>query len=125
MTYKYYNPNPTGEDKTDCVVRALTIALNKSWDEVYWLLCNLGQAFGIWGDRMEVWSSCLRQCGFKRFTIPNTCPDCYTFWEFVKDHPRGTYVLASEGHVAAVKDGVLYDSFDSRARVPFLYFEKE
>ena len=30
-----YNPNPEGKSTGDCVIRALTKALNKSWEQVY------------------------------------------------------------------------------------------
>lgn len=33
--YINYNPNPQGIKTGDCVVRALTLALNKSWHEAY------------------------------------------------------------------------------------------
>lgn len=122
----HYNPNPTGKDtQTDCVVRALSKVLNKSWTEVYWDLCKLGYEQGVWGDRMPVWSKYLRQHGFRRYTIPNFCPDCYTIDEFSKEFNKGVYVLATDVHVVAVVDGDIYDAWDSRKEVPAYYFVKE
>ena len=37
------NPNPLGKQTSDCVVRAIAIATNKSWREVYRELCDLGE----------------------------------------------------------------------------------
>ena len=51
----------------------------------------------------------LRQEGFSRKTLPDTCPDCYNALDFCEDHPKGTYVLGFGGHVATVVDGDLYD----------------
>ena len=121
----HYNPNPTGQSKTDCVVRALSKALNKSWEEVYWDLCSEGENQGVWGDRLPVWSQYLKEHGFYRYVLPNTCPACYTVAEFARDHPRGIYVVATDAHVVTVVDGDVYDSWDSRQEVPVYYFVKE
>ena len=40
--YSYANPNPLGLTTSDCVVRALSILLNQSWDKTYTDLCLTG-----------------------------------------------------------------------------------
>ena len=70
----------------------------------------------------SVWGAVLRQNGFYRKAIPNTYPIYYTAEDFCNDHPKGTYTLAFGGHVATVKDGVLFDSWDSTAEIPLYYF---
>lgn len=123
--YVYYNPNPLGQSTTDCVVRAISKALNRSWDEVYWDLCEEGRKQGVWGDRLPVWSAYLRDHGFYRYIVPNSCPDCYTVAQFATDHPHGTYVLATDSHVVTVVNGDVYDAWDSRKEIPAYYFIKE
>lgn len=123
--YEFYNPNPHGKRTGDCVVRALCKALNLSWDEVYIWLCIEGFFDKDWGNVNGVWGDFLRSRGFKRYVIPNSCPDCYTIGDFVNDNPRGTYILATGSHVACVKNGVVYDVFDSRSEVPVFYYCKE
>jgi hypothetical protein len=71
-----------------------------------------------------VWSSLLRQHGFRREIIPDTCPECYTVADFCDDHANGTYVLKSENHVATVVDGTLYDSWNSELNIPQYYWGK-
>ena len=66
----------------------------------------------------------LRQNGFKRHILPDECPDCYTAEDFAIEHPEGTYVLAFGDHVCTVIDGEIWDSWDSRSRVPMFYWEK-
>lgn len=42
-----------------------------------------------------------------------------TINQFMKEHPRGTYMLSMRGHVATLKDGVLYDwTADTAKRRP-------
>ena len=114
------NENPVSANTGDCAVRAISIALGISWEKAYTLLSVNGFLMGLLPDRDAVWSSVLRQHGFKKHLVPN-CPDCYTVREFCMDYPRGTYVLKCEMHVLTVIDGSYYDSWDS-GNEPVLYF---
>ena len=67
----------------------------------------------------------LKDFGFKRRSIPDTCPACYTIREFCEDHPVGTYILGTGSHVVAAIDGNVYDSWDSLDETPILYWRKE
>lgn len=124
MAFIYYNPNIVGNDTGDCVIRAISKALNQSWYETYWDLCYQGFIMGDWGDNNKVWDSYLRGRGFKRKVIPNTCPDCYTVREFCEDYPYGVFILAMGNHTIAVVDGNYYDSWDSGSEVPIYYYER-
>jgi hypothetical protein len=69
-----------------------------------------------------VWGATLRQHGFSRYSIPNTCPECYTAKDFCRDNSHGIYVLGFGGHVATVVDGDLYDSWDSSNEIPQFFW---
>lgn len=125
MGFVFYNPNPAGKQVGDCPVRAIAKATGQSWDEVYTGLCVQGLAMGDMPSANSVWGAYLRQRGFTRYVIPNTCPDCYTVAEFATDHPRGVYVLALSGHVVCVVDGQYHDTWDSGNEIPLFYWEKE
>ena len=122
MTYKYYNPNPTGNDTGDCVIRAISKVMNQSWDETYWDLCDQGFLMGDWGDSNRIWDTYLRDNGFVRRVISNTCPNCYTVKEFCHDNPYGVFILATGNHVVAIVNGNYYDSWDSGNEVPIYYY---
>lgn len=117
-----FNPNPTGRRVGDCSVRAVAKALHISWEKSYDLLTRAGYAMGDMPSADSVWGAVLRQNGFYRTNIPNLCPDCYTAEDFVKDHPRGIFVLGFGDHVATVVDGNLYDSWDSSTLIPQYYW---
>ena len=123
--YEYYNPNPFEKRTGDCVIRALCKALSLSWNEVYILLCMEGFIHKDWGNINSVWENYLRSQGFKRYVIPNTCPDCYTIADFAYEHPHGTYILATGTHVVTVQDGTVYDSWYSGSEAPIYYYTKE
>ena len=126
MAYIYENPNPKGALIGDCAVRAVAIANDMTWDDTYNMLCDYGFAMKNLPNADSVWGAALKDLGFTRHTIPNTCPDCYTIREFCRDHPKGTYVVGTGSHVVAVKnDGNLYDTWDSSDEVPIMYWRKE
>lgn len=116
--WRYFNPNPAGRMVGDCSVRAISAALDVSWDEAFDLLAHNAKEMCDMPSADAVWGALLRQHGFVRSVIPNTCPDCYTIADFADDHPRGVYVLGTGNHVATVIDGVVYDSWDSRTAIP-------
>lgn len=124
--WEYYNPNPANSHSVgDCAVRAIAKALDTDWESAYTKLCLNGFAMGDLPNANNVWGSVLRQNGFIRKSLPDTCPDCYTAEEFTLEHPLGTYVLGFGNHVATVKDGTIYDSWHSENEVPQYYWEKE
>ena len=123
--YVMYNPNPTGRFVEDCAIRAVSKALDIDWETAYAKLSMNGYAMGDLPNANSVWGALLRQNGFYREAIPNTCPDCYTAEDFAKEHPKGTYVLGFGKHVATIKDGNLYDSWDSSKEIPQYYWYRK
>lgn len=120
-----YNPSPTGRRVGDCAVRAIAKALNLDWEQAFAKIAINAFAMGDMPSSDSVWGAVLRQNGFYRESLPNTCPECYTAADFCRDHPRGVFVLGFGGHVATVKDGNLYDSWDSSKEIPqFVWYKK-
>lgn len=125
IRYAYYNPNPYGRRVDDCAVRAVSAALGSGWDTAYDLLVEKGRELGDMPHADSVWGAVLRDSGFRRKAVPNTCPDCYTAAQFALEHPHGVYVLAFGGHVASVIEGILFDSWDSSNEIPAYFYYKE
>ena len=124
--WRRYNPNPTGRTVGDCAVRAVAKALDTDWETAYTLMSDAGYAMGDMPSADSVWGAVLRQNGFYRTSIPNSCPDCYTADDFARDNPRGTFVLGFGGHVATIQDGILYDAWNSSQLSPvYVWYRKE
>lgn len=45
--YKYYNANANGNFVNDCVIRAISVAENKSWSDTYDDLSRIAKKNGI------------------------------------------------------------------------------
>ena len=116
--WKLFNNNPVSRNVGDCAIRAVSVALGIDWETAFALITANAFQMGDMPSSNAVWGSVLRQNGFKRAIIPNNCPDCYTAEQFAADRPEGVYVLGFGNHVAAVKDGMIYDSWDSSKEIP-------
>ena len=119
------NPNPNNNYTGDCVIRAISIAEDKDWDDVYVELMVKGYTMKDMIESNALWSAYLHNKGYRRYIIPDTCPDCYTIREFAEDNPYGTFILATGTHVVAVINGDYYDTWDSGHKVPVYYWRKE
>ena len=121
-----FNNNPTGRRVGDCSVRAVSKALDIDWETAYAMIANNGFQMGDMPSSNSVWGAVLRQNGFYRKSIPDSCPDCYTAEDFCRDNPKGTFVLGFGTHVATVVDGNLYDAWNSSNEVPqYFWYRKE
>lgn len=124
MSFVFANPNEKGIYTIDCVVRALSIATNSTWEEIFVDIFIQGYLNKDMPSSNKVWGDYLKYKGFKRYIIPDTCPDCYTVRDFCQDYPTGTYILGTGSHVIAVKDGDYYDTWDSGNELPIYYWKE-
>lgn len=120
-----YNANPMKNTVGDCTIRAISKLMGVDWDTAYIGLVSQGFKMKDIPSSNAVWALYLKEHGYKRHTLPDTCPDCYTVSAFCKDNPKGTYLLATGTHVVTVIDGDYYDTWDSGEETPIYYFIKE
>lgn len=125
MSYIFVNPNPDGNFTDDCTIRAIGLAMDKDWDDVYIELAVYGFMLKDMMEKNRTWGRYLKDHGFRRHVIPDTCPDCYTIIDFCKDNPVGTFIVCTGSHVICVKDGNYYDTWDSGNETIIYMFEKE
>ena len=116
------NPNPAHKEVPDCVIRALSIALNKRWTDVYDDLCRLGRIEYNVPCADSVWGKYLYEMGFEPFILPESCPKCITIEAFTWMYPRGIFIIGTGSHAVAVIDGDYYDSWDSGSMSPSFFW---
>lgn len=122
MAFLMFNPNPKNARVGDCVVRALSIAMRKPWEDVYTDLAAYGFMLCDMPSSNAVWGAYLRDLGYKKAVVTDTCPDCYTVKDFCRDHPSGTFILGTGTHAVAVVNGNYCDTWDSGDEVPVYYW---
>ena len=125
MAYIYYNPNPSKKLVGDCVIRAISKVTKQKWEQVHFDLCIESLMMDDMPSSNAVWGEYLYKLGFRKYVIPDTCPNCYSVKRFCQDHPKGTYLVATGTHVIAIKNGNYYDTWDSGDEMPIYYFRKE
>ena len=119
-----YNPNPINQRVGDCAVRAIAKAMDQNWETVYAWLTTYGYMCKDMPSANAVWGKCLKRNGFKRYLVDDHGKDYYTVYDFCEDNPKGTFILAMDGHVVCVQDGCYYDTWDSGEEEPIYYWVK-
>lgn len=122
--YSYYNANPYKIRVGDCVIRAISKALNQSWQDTYIDLTIQGYLMGDLLSSNAVWGAYLKSKGFTRDIISNDCPECYTIEDFCNEYPKGTYIIGTGTHAVCVEDGCVFDTWNSSGETPIYYYHK-
>ena len=123
--WAYANPNPCRQEEPDCVVRAISLATGQTWDETHWDLCRLSHERCTMPSVNWLWELYLKEKGFEKFLLPESCPNCMSVRTFCRKFKRGTYIVATGTHAVCVLDGNYMDSWDSGDEVITSYFRKK
>lgn len=125
MRYIKTNPNPCKKIVGDCVIRALCVAENRKWQEIYIDLCMQGLEMCDMPSSNSVWKAYLCRKGY--IMQPITAEQ--TVKGFADTHRYGIYVLCTGSHVVShvvtVIGGNYYDTWDSGDETPLFYLYKE
>lgn len=109
--FEYYNANPNGRHISDCVLRATSVLENKSWEEAYDELSWLSSEEGYMFDNVEFVEDYLDD------RYPRECHYSKKVGEFANEHPIGKYAITMDGHITALVNGKVVDTFDCRNRI--------
>lgn len=120
----YVNPNPCRTETEDCVVRAIAVATDRTWEEVHLDLCELSRRMCTMPSVNWLWGTYLKQHGFKQFLLSGNCPECITIRKFCAMYPSGTYIVGTGHHAVCIRDGCYLDAWDSGDERPTYFFRK-
>lgn len=103
--YRYFNANYKNNFVNDCVVRAISIAENKTWEQTFNELSKIASKQGILIDDVEF---------VERYLDSKYPRRCFkgNVEEFVRNHPTGIFLITMKGHITCLIDGFIYDTFD-------------
>lgn len=104
--YTFHNTNSLGLFKDDCVIRSISCATHRSWDDVYDELCHLAKRNGtIMSDREFV-------IEYLDNLYPRVYVDDINVGD-VADLYRDCIVLITmRNHITCAKYGIIYDTFN-------------
>ncbi len=108
--YKFHNANARGRFVNDCVIRAISVAEGKTWDESYDELSDIAQDEGNLLDDVDFVEGYLDR-RYKR--VPHYSK---TVGEFAEEYPKGVYLVTMPGHITVILEGIVHDVFDCRNR---------
>lgn len=109
--YKFYNNNPHNRYIDDCTLRAISLLTNRDWHDVYEELSYLANKDSLMMDSVVFIEDYLddryrRECHYSK-----------TIGEFAEEYPHGKYAVTTSGHITAIIDGIIYDTFDPSEKI--------
>lgn len=97
--YVYYNANTHGKFVNDCVIRAISVAENKTWDKTYDDLSRIAKKHGILLDDVDFVDPLL-EYRYDKVPVRHST----TVGDFVASNPTGTYLITMRGHITVVRN---------------------
>jgi hypothetical protein len=120
-TYKFTNTHPKGiKTSSDCVYRALSIATGKEWLEVYDELHTLGRELLAPPNDMKTVSKYLDDIAVRHEVMYN---GRRLTGANIASSSNKTYVVRTAGHLAAIVNGKVRDTWDSSKKPTYIIWE--
>jgi hypothetical protein len=109
--YKFFNENPLNKFTDDCVIRSISCATHRSWDEVYDEMSDLAQFNGTLFDQRDfvLW---YLDSNYER--VPYLPKKVGEVAQMYKNH---IILCTMRGHICCIKYGVIYDTFNPSERI--------
>lgn len=113
MEYYKMNANPKEKKTGDCVVRAITLATTKSWEEVLTDLFNIAIEEKEMLNSKKCYEKLLENYGFIKYKQPRFSDRTkYQVRELADALPKSEIVISVANHMTYVSKGTLYDTWD-------------
>ena len=113
--FKYYQPNTKDLKDVygDCVMRALTKVIGKTWLEVFDEITPISREMQCPFNSKACYENYLNSNGFEYVGISNKKGTKRpTVKEFALKHREGVFYLNVANHCVAVVNGIYYDTWD-------------
>lgn len=126
--FKEYNANFKNKKTTDCVIRALAVAMDKSWKDVFSEMTQQTLETGIMYDEKKGYEKYLEKNNWTKHKMPRRGDNTkYTVKEFLEElaNKNTAYVIAVAGHLTVIKDLTLIDTWDCSCKSVGNYYTIE
>ena len=121
-----YNANPFGVKTGDCVIRAISTALNISWARTYKEMLDVTLETGYAISCKDNFTEYLKRKGFKKQKMPKRANGKkYRLSEFIDEiaDAKGVYVVSVYNHLTEVDNATVHDLWDCRNRCVLGYWK--
>ena len=108
MSYIYYNRNPVGTIKNDCVCRAISLAVNENYYVVDHLLRDNSNINSC--DKLT--KSCYRELLENYYGLIPRYGNGMTVQEVARMYPHNRVIMRVYAHLTCSINGKVYDIFD-------------
>ena len=111
---KFHNANPKNRNSDDCVIRAISLATGKSWDEVLTSLCEIALKEKRMPNEKECYGKYLEKLGWKKQKQPRKSDNTkFTGKEFVTYFSGMAIAHIGGHHIVCIKEHKVWDTWDS------------
>lgn len=115
--FKYLNRNPYGANIDDCVIRAISLALDIDYMQVFDDLCKIADELDSEVDRSDVFIKYLKSKNWEYYE-----PKLDMTVKKLTDLSNDPALIVVNGHMTFVKDGNTYDTWNpNRYKVKYLF----
>lgn len=115
--FRFYNANPKGRLTTDCTVRAICTAAELPYNTVVMEMAAMHCETGYDADSNQLIDRYLKSKGFEKMKQPrkpnNTKYTGYEFCEHIAEKDERYVANLGGGHIVAIVDGKVHDTWDS------------
>ena len=99
----------------DCTTRAIAIATQRSYQDVYDAQLEIARRNALWGSDRDVNRYYLNSIGWKWHPTMGIGTGCRVHLR-AEELPKGRIIVRLAGHLCAVIDGVIHDTYDCSRR---------
>lgn len=115
--YRYWNENPQGEKRNDCVTRAISFASGLSYSQVRKKLFHTAKLLDC--ESRLCWT-CYSFFITEVLGCRQVNCDGMSVGQFADLNPYGTYLIRIDSHLTTLRDNKIYDIWDCRDRQCFI-----
>lgn len=113
--FHYYNANPKGIRAGDCAIRALSLALNQTWEDTLQGLTEVALKCKRSPTDLATIAKYLNQKGWRKELQPKHLDGTkYTGKQFIDARLKGSVIICKicPHHISVIYGGRFYDTWD-------------
>ena len=118
----FFNPHPKNEYRQDCVKRALVKLTGKSYQEISDGLREHRKVTGVrcFNDNPNPESYATNVVGLTHIIFEES--ERISVRDFCARFQKGKYIVSTNGHWAAIIDGIIYDTADCSDFIVYSFY---